>query len=164
MSTTKTYTQFICILICIFIATVSCSKIDKENASNILSGENTKVSAENQEPSIDTPFNPHVSTFPHASMNMMNPASGQLTAMMNPHMYLNMMSTMMGSITNPMGINMMYPMMGMMGPMLGPMSGAMNMPGTTQMPSGQMMDPKQYEQWFNQMSEMMKNNVAQEPK
>ena len=59
----------------------------------------------------------------------------------------------MSSMMNPMG-----------------MMGGMGMPGMTphgggnpmgQMPGGQMMDPKQYEQWFSQWTEMMKNMTPQ---
>ncbi|MDH3608979.1 MAG: hypothetical protein OEQ24_07040, partial [Gammaproteobacteria bacterium] len=72
-----------------------------------------------------------------------------------------MMNPMMGMM-NP---QMMNPMMGMMGPM----SGGMAMPGTGanannpmgQMPGGQMMDPKQYEDWYKQWTEMMKNMTPQ---
>ena len=99
---------------------------------------------------------------PAMYMNMMNP----MMSMMNPAMYSNMMypmmgmgAPMMGSMMNPMmGMNMMNPMMGMMGPMSG-----MGMPGMPPSnvqgnnPMGQIMDPKQYEQWFNQWTEMMKN-------
>ena len=116
-------------------------------------------------------------------MAMMNPA--MMTSMMGPMMGMMNPAMMM----NPM--MMMGPMMGMMGPMsgmMGPMSGMMNPmgmmnpsmmgsnmmnpmgmmnpgammggnAGTNQM--GQMMDPKQYEQWFNGMNEMMKNFVPQ---
>ncbi len=116
---------------------------------------------------------------PAMYMNMMNPMMG----MMNPMMgMMNPMS--MGGMSNPM--NMMNPMMGMMGPMMGmgmpmmgsmmnpmsmggmsnpmnmmnPMMGGMNMPyssGANTNSTNQMMDPKQYEQWFSQWTEMMKN-------
>ncbi len=115
---------------------------------------------------------------PAMYMNMMNPMMGMMNPgmysnMMNPMMGMNMMypmmgmgAPMMGSMMNPMmGMNMMYPMMGMMGPMMSPMSG-MGMPGMSGgaqsgNPMGQMMDPKQYEQWFNQWTEMMKNFTPQ---
>ncbi|MBT8112691.1 MAG: hypothetical protein KJO47_03335, partial [Gammaproteobacteria bacterium] len=63
---------------------------------------------------------------------------------MNPHMYMNMMN----------------PMMSMMGPMSGGM-GANGSSPMSQMPGGQMMDPKQYEQWFSQWTEMVKNITPQ---
>ena len=91
-------------------------------------------------------------------MNPMNPMAGM--SMMYPMM--GMSAPMMGSMMNPMmGMNMMYPMMGMMGPMMSPMGG-IGMPGMSYStpnsnPMGQMMDPKQYENWFNQWTEMMKN-------
>ena len=132
---------------CLFTVGVSCTQAEQDKKS----------------PTIATP-----------DMNaMMAPMMG----MMNPNMYMNMMNPMMGMMNpsmmmNPMmGMNMMYPMMGMMGPMMNPM-GAMGMPGMpsmgmhggnpmSQMPGGQMMDPKQYEQWFSQWTEMMKNMTPQ---
>ncbi len=101
-------------------------------------------------------MNPMTWMNPGNYMSLMNP-----TVWMNPGNYMQMM--------NPMAyMNMMYPMMGMMGPMMSPMGG-MGMPGMgmyggnpmSQMPGGQMMDPKQYEQWFSQWSEMMKNFTPQ---
>ena len=83
---------------------------------------------------------------PDSMMNMMNPA-----------MYMNMMGPMM----NPaMYMNMMGPMMGMMAPFMNPMT--MMNPSTTSggyntNSMGQMMDPKEYENWFNQWTEMMKS-------
>ena len=110
-------------------------------------------------------------------MNMMTPMMGMggpmMGSMMNPMMGMNMMypmmgmgGPMMGSMMNPMmGMNMMYPMMGMMGPMMNPMSGMGMMPnmGTHNSgnPMNQMMDPKQYEQWFSQWTEMMQNFAPQ---
>jgi hypothetical protein len=134
-------------------------------------------------------MNPHMMNSmmnPMAYMNMMSPMIGMGTpmmGMMNPMMnpmammgpMMGMGAPMMGSMMNPMGMmnpmmgmNMMYPMMGMMGPMMGGMGG-MSIPGTGahggnpmgQMPGGQMMDPKQYEQWFKQWSESMKNFAPQ---
>jgi len=74
---------------------------------------------------------------------------GMGAPMMNPAMYMNMM----------------YPMMGMMGPMMGMGAPMMGMGGAPMMhPGGQManpMDPKQYEQWFGQWTDMMKNFVPQ---
>ena len=123
---------------------------------------------------------------PHMMNSMMNPMMGMINpmmGMMNPAMYMNMMNPMMGMMNpmmgmmnpsmmmNPMmGMNMMYPMMGMMGPMMNPMGGMGMMPGMGgahgsnpmgQMPGGQMMDPKQYEQWFSQWTEMMNNMTPQ---
>ncbi len=106
-------------------------------------------------------------------MGMMNPMMGSMMnpmAMMGPMMGMGGMSSMM----NPMA--MMGPMMGMGGmssmmnpmTMMNPMMGGMGMPGAQsgnpmgQMPGGQMMDPKQYEQWFSQWTEMM-NNMTQHP-
>ncbi len=96
---------------------------------------------------------------------MMNPMMGMMGPMMNPMM--GMMNPMMGMMNPMMGSGMMNPMMGMMNPMMGmmgPMSGGMGMPGMGahgSNPMGQMMDPKQYEQWFNQWTESMKNNTPQ---
>ncbi len=120
-------------------------------------------------------MNPHMMTSmmnPNAYMNMMNPAMymnmmGPMMGMMGPMM--GMSAPMMGSMMNPMSMmnpamymNMMYPMMGMMGPMMGPMAGGMHGSNPmAQMPGGQMMDPKQYEQWFSQWTEMMKNFTPQ---
>ena len=155
--------RLIVITTCIFAVGVSCTHAEEEKKSPATS------------PSDMSTMNPH----------MMNPMMmGQMGGMMNPHMYLNMMAQMSGQfpgmmnpmmmnggMMNPMmGMNMMYPMMGMMGPMMGPMSGGMGMPSMgasngsnpmAQMPMGQMMDPKQYEQWFNQWTEMMKNMTPQ---
>ncbi len=117
---------------------------------------------------------------PTMYMNMMNHMMTPMTGMMNPNMMMNpmmgmmnptmMMSPMMGMMNPMMGMNMMYPMMGMMGPMMNPMMGmGMGMPGMgshggnpmNQMPGAQMMDPKQYEQWFSQWTEMMQNFTQQ---
>jgi hypothetical protein len=68
-----------------------------------------------------------------------------------------MMGMMNPMMMNPMMMNpmMMNPMMGMMNPMtMGPMMGGYSN-SMGQMPGGQMMDPKQYEQWFKQWTEMM---------
>ncbi len=85
-----------------------------------------------------------------------------MMSMMNPMM--GMMNPMMASMMNPMA--MMGPMMGMggMSSMMNPMGmmGGMGMPGSqTGNPMGQMMDPKQYEDSFNQWTEMMKNMTPQ---
>jgi hypothetical protein len=109
-------------------------------------------------------FNPAMWTNPMTWMNpgnymsLMNPM-----VWMNPANYMQMMNPMayMGMMMNPM-MYMMNPMammnpMGMMNPMA--MGGYGNPMG--QMPGGQMMDPKQYEQWFKQWSEMMENMTKQ---
>ncbi len=160
MHSLHSFTRLIVITSCLFAVGISCTHADEEK--------------KNQTPSssdMNTMMNPMMMgqmngmMNPHMYMNMMGP-------MMNPHMMTSMMNPMMmgGSMMNPMmGMNMMYPMMGMMGPMMGPMSGGMGMPGMgahgnnamSQMPGGQMMDPKQYEQWFNQWTEMMKNMAPQ---
>jgi hypothetical protein len=112
---------------------------------------------------------------PHQMLQSMNP---MMTSMMNP----------MAMMMNPMA--MMYPMMGMMGPMMGMMNpmmmggmmnpmammnpmmmggGMMNpmmmggMGAANTNPMGQMMKPEQYTDWFNQMSEMMKQFAPQQP-
>ena len=95
-------------------------------------------------------------------MGMMGPMMGMMGPMMNP---MSMMGGMggMGGMMNPMA--MMNPMSMMMNPMgmMGGMGGmnAMNpmsmMGGANNAnPMGQMMKPEQYTDWFNQMSEMMK--------
>ena len=92
---------------------------------------------------------------------MMNPM-GMMGPMMNPMGMMGPMSGGMGGMMNPM--SMMYPMMGMMGPMSGGMGGMGGVHGGNpmgQMPGGQMMDPKQYEQWFSQWTETMKNFTPQ---
>lgn len=146
------FTRLIVITSCLFAAGVSCTQAEEEKKSPATSSSDMTT--------------------------MMNPMMmGQMNGMMNPQMMTSMMNPMMGMMNpmmmgggmmNPMmGMNMMYPMMGMMGPM----SGGMGMPGMSanngnpmsQMPGGQMMDPKQYEQWFNQMTEMMKNMTPQAP-
>ena len=102
---------------------------------------------------------------PMAMMNpmMMGPAMG----MMNPMTMMNPM--MMGPARGMMGPTSMMgnPAMGMMNPgaMMNPMMGGnptggmmgqgMGMPGS--MPSAQLMDPKQYEQFFKMWTEMMGN-------
>ena len=104
-------------------------------------------------------FNPAMWMNP---MTWMNP--GNYMGMMNPMTWMNAGNYM--QMMNPMAyMNMMYPMMGMAGPMMGGMGQYGNpmaqMPGMGQMPGGQMMDPKQYEQWFSQWTEMMKNFTPQ---
>ena len=66
--------------------------------------------------------------------------------------FMNPMS-MMGPMMNPMG--MMNPMMGM-----GGMGGGHNNAN----PMGSMMDPKQYESWFDQMTKMMESYSSQSGK
>ena len=99
---------------------------------------------------------------PNMYMNMMNPAMymNMMGPMMNPAMYMNMMGPMMGMM-NPM-MGMMNPMMGMMNPMMGMMNPAAMTGGYNTNSMGQMMDPKQYENWFNQWNEMMKGSTAQQ--
>ncbi len=110
---------------------------------------------------------------PAMYMNMMNPMMGMLGpmmgmgggGMMNPAMYMNMMYPMMGMLGPMMGMgggSMMNPAMYMN--MMNPMMGGMGMHGGSpmgQMPGGQMINPKQYEEWFAQWSEMMKNFAPQ---
>ena len=87
-------------------------------------------------------------------MGMMNPMMGMMNpmmGMMNPMM--GMMNPMMGMM-NPMMMGMMNPMM--MNPMMGSYGNPMG-----QMPGGQMMDPKQYEEWFKQWTEMMQSFAPQ---
>ena len=105
-------------------------------------------------------FNPAMWMNP---MTWMNP--GNYMALMNPYLWMNPGSYM--QMMNPMAyMNMMNPMMGMMGPMMNPMGmmGGMGSYGSNpmaQMPGGQMMDPKQYEDWYKQWTEMMKNMTPQ---
>ncbi|MFK7816565.1 MAG: hypothetical protein AB8B92_09530 [Gammaproteobacteria bacterium] len=146
-------TRLVVISSCLFTAGVSCTKIDGEKNS---------------------PPNPTANLTAQSTIQspMMNPMMmGQMNGMINPHMYLNMMGQMSGMMnpmmmngktTNPMSMNMVYPMMGMMGQMMPGMGTHYGSP-MTQMPSGQMMTPKQYEQWFNQMTENMKNMTQQTP-
>ncbi len=98
-------------------------------------------------------FNPAMWMNP---MTWMNP--GNYMSLMNPGVWMNPGNYM--QMMNPMAyMNMMGPMMGMMGPMMNPagmMGGGYGGYGTNN-PMGQMMDPKQYEQWFNQWTEMMQN-------
>ena len=105
-------------------------------------------------------------------------ASQQMGQFMSPHQWMQMTNPMMSTMMNPMAMMgpMMNPMMGMMGPMMnpmgmmgpmmnpmgmmGPMMNPMGMMGggtgyNAANPMGSMMDPKQYESWFNQMTEMM---------
>ena len=121
-------------------------------------------------------FNPAMWMNP---MTWMNP--GNYMSLMNPMVWMNPANYM--QMMNPMAyMNMMYPMMGMMGPMMGmtaPMMGGYGNPMAmmnpmmggmhggnpmAQMPGGQMMDPKQYEQWFSQWTDMMKQFTPQTQK
>ena len=78
-------------------------------------------------------------------------ASQQMAQWMSPHQMMQAMNPMMMGMMNPMMMGGMNPMMmGGMNPMMGMGGhGANN-------PMGQMMNPEQYTNWFNQMSEMMK--------
>ena len=155
---------------CLFTVGVSCTQAEQDKKSPTIAT-----------PDMNAMMAPMMGMMnPNMYMNMMNPmmtpAMGMMnpSMMMNPMMGMNMMYPMMGMMNpsmmmNPMmGMNMMYPMMGMMGPMMNPM-GVMGMPGMgmhggnpmSQMPGGQMMDPKQYEDWFKQWTEMMKNMPPQ---
>ncbi len=120
------------------------------------------------------------------AMAMMNPAMAMMNpamAMMNPAM--GMMNPAMGAMgVNPMLMMgpMMAPMMGMMAPGANPMNMMQQMPGMAgqapgmmqQMPgmagqapghmqgmAGQMMDPKQYEKFYNAWQDMMKQFMPQ---
>ncbi|GAB4344841.1 MAG: hypothetical protein Kow006_01290 [Gammaproteobacteria bacterium] len=106
---------------------------------------------------------------------MMNPgvAGGPMAGMMNPGAMMAPPAGMMNPMTmmNPMA--MMAPMMmmgapamgmmnpgAMMNPMMGGAAPGMMAPGTTMpgmMPPTTMMDPKQYEQFFNAWQKMMGN-------
>ena len=154
--------QLVLITGCLFIAAVSYTHAEEKKQTQV--------------PDMSAMMNPMMNMMnPAMYMTMMNPMMGSMmnpmAGMMNPMMGMNMMNPMMmgmgapmmGSMMNPMmGMNMMYPMMGMMGPMMNPMMGMNMMPNTGTTSSynnsmGQMMDPKQYEQWFSQWTEMMKN-------
>ncbi len=126
---------------------------------------------------MDAMWQPYQSMMnPHMMSSMMNPNA--YMSMMNPATYMNMMYPMMGMMGPMMGMggpmmnpamymNMMYPMMGMMGPMMGMGAPMMGMGAPMMNPGGHMMnnpmDPKQYEQWFGQWTDMMKNFVPQTP-
>ncbi len=105
-------------------------------------------------------FNPAMWMNP---MTWMNP--GNYMSLMNPYLWMNPGNYM--QMMNPMAyMNMMNPMMAMMGPMMNPMGmmGGMGSYGSNPMaqtPGGQMMDPKQYEDWYKQWTEMMKNMTPQ---
>ena len=165
MHSLKKSSRLIAITICLFVAGVSCTHADDEEKSQTPINNANPNSQMNPYMNIMTPMMGNMGQMngmmnPHMFMNLM----GQMNGMMNPHLYMNMMNPMMmsGAMVNPMmGMNMM-----------GPMPGGMGMPGMgatnsnnpmAQMPGGQMMDPKQYEQWFNQWSEMMENMTAQQP-
>ena len=101
-------------------------------------------------------FNPAMWMNP---MTWMNP--GNYMSLMNPGVWMNPGNYM--QMMNPMAyMSMMGPMMGMMGPMMNPMGmmGGMGSYGNYN-PMNQMMDPKQYEQWFSQWTDMMKNMTPQ---
>lgn len=168
MHSLQHFSKLIVITSCLFAAGVSCTQADGEKKIPNASSSEMNPSSSNANQTMNPMMMGQMSGMmnPHMYMNMMAQMSGMMNPqMMNPQMMNPMM--MGGGMMNPMmGMNMMYPMMGAMGPMMGPMSGGMGMPGMsanngnamTQMPGGKMMDPKQYEQWFNQMTEMMKNN------
>jgi hypothetical protein len=160
MLSLQKFLQFLLITSCLFAAGASYTLADEQKNS-------PTPSSSDMNPMMGI-MNPHMMNSmmnPMAYMNMMNPMMGMMNpmmGMMNPMM--GMMNPMMGMMNPMMGMNMMYPMMGMMGPMMGPMSGGMGVGGANsmgQIPGGQMMDPKQYEQWFNQWTEMMKNFTPQ---
>ena len=128
--------------------------------------------AEQYGPMMDSMFGMYKSMSPHQAMQYMNPMMGMMNpmmGMMNPMMYMNMMYPMMGMMGPMMG--MMNPMMmgGMMNPMtmmnpmmMNPMMMGGSMGGyNSANPMGSMMDPQQYESWFNQMTEMMKSFTPQ---
>ena len=178
MLSLQKFLQLIAITSCLFVVGASCTQAEDEKKNQTISPN----MAGHGNPM--TMMNPMMGMMdPHTMTSMMNPMMGMMNpmmmggGMMNPMMGMmnpmmmggGMMNPMMGMMNPMMGMNMMYPMMGMMGPMMGPMSGGMGMPGMTahggnpmaQMPGGQMMDPKQYEQWFSQWTEMMKNFAPQ---
>ncbi len=157
--------QLLVIISCLFAAGVTCTQAEEQKKSPATSSSD-----------MNSMMNPMMSMMnPAMYMNMMNPMMGMMNPMMSSMMNpMTMMGPMMGmggmsSMMNPM--TMMGPMMGMggMSSMMNPMGmmGGMGMPGTQsanpmgQMPGGQMMDPKQYEQWFSQWTEMMKNMTPQ---
>ncbi len=110
-------------------------------------------------------------------MNMMGPMMAPMTGMMNPMMGMmtpmmapmtGMMNPMMAGMANPAlmmnpgwYMSMMGPMMGMMYPMMNPMGMMGGYGGYGGNSMGQMMDPKQYENWFNQWTESMQNMAPQ---
>jgi cytochrome c553 len=143
-------------------------------------------------PMMDAMFNMYKSMSPEQMMAMMGPMMGMMNpmmmsmmgpmmGMMNPMMMGSMMGPMMGMM-NPMsmmgGMGGMNPMMGMMNPMnmMNPMGMMGGMNPMTQGTNGTaasnpmnmmgsmngMMDPKQYEQWFEQMTKMM-NDFSPKP-
>ncbi|MEM8844842.1 MAG: hypothetical protein AAGB35_07345 [Pseudomonadota bacterium] len=143
-----------------------------ENCALCHQGEDLARYAEQFGPMMDSMFNMYKSVSPNQAMQYMNP----MMSMMNPMMYMNMMYPMMsmmgpmmgmmGPMMNPMA--MMGPMMnpmGMMNPMamMGPMTNPMGMMGGgyNQNPMNTVMEPKEYESWFDQMTEMMKSIVPQ---
>lgn len=104
-------------------------------------------------------------------MDAMKPMAAMMNPMMN--MMSPMMAPMMGMMGPTMGMMgpMMNPMMSMMGPMINPMMGmggsmmspTMGMVNPMMNPAG-MMDPKQYEQLFNQWNNSMGNMTPQTTK
>jgi hypothetical protein len=115
-------------------------------------------------------MNPSVMMNPNSYMSLMNPNvfmnPNNYMQMMNPNAYMSMMNPMMGMMGPMMG--MMAPMMGMggMSSMMNPMGmmgnmGGMNNYGANNNPMSQMMDPKQYENWFKQWTESMQNMAPQ---
>ena len=88
-------------------------------------------------------MNPMTWMNPGNYMSLMNPMvwmdPANYMQMMNPMAYMGMMNPMMGGYGNPVG----------------------QMPGMGQMPGGQMMDPKQYEQWYKQWMDLMQNFTPQ---
>ena len=140
-----------------------------ENCALCHEGEALARYAKDFGPMMEPMQNMAKSFAPHQMVSQMNPMMGSMGGMMNPAMYMNMMYPMMGMMgpmmgmmgpmMNPMGMmggmmnpmTMMNPMMGMMNPNMmmnpmGMMGGANNAN-----PMGQMMNPEQYTDWFNQM-------------
>jgi hypothetical protein len=160
-------TRLILILCFLFIAGVACKQVgptntQKDTSSNPDTSSHNMFSTDQANTNTQTPASTN-SMMP-IMMGQMPMMAGQMNGMMNPHMYLNMMAQMsnqISGIAHPMmSGNITYPMMGIMGPVIGPMMpngmGSSTNP-MANMHTGQMMDPKQYEEWFNQMTEMMKN-------
>ena len=120
-------------------------------------------------PMLDMMWQPYKAMMnPHAMTSMMNPNTymGSFGGMMNPAMYMNMMYPMMGMMGPMMG-SMMNPgmYMNMMNPMGNPMMNPMGMmppvPGyggqSPQSPGSPQMDTEQHKQWYDQWADMMKN-------
>ncbi|NNC67244.1 MAG: hypothetical protein HKN83_04340 [Gammaproteobacteria bacterium] len=182
--------QLIAVAICLYVATAATIQAEEHagneaenksnaNASNLNWGQMSQATQKSMDPNVMNNLMNMMMTSPDKLMSIescakchtdeevaryqkdfgpMMEAMKPMMGMMNPMMA--MMNPMMGPMMG-MAAPMMNPMMDMSGAMMSPMMGMVNpMMGPMMNPAG-MMDPKQYEQWFNQWTESMKNMAPQ---